>query len=150
MTAVAVRVRVLAHGEDLPLPENQTERSSGLDLRAAISGAIEIRPGQRIKVPTGIAIEVPSGWEGQVRPRSGLAIRHGITLLNSPGTIDSDYRGEVAVILVNLGDEKVTIQRADRIAQIVFAPVAAARLIRVDLLESSDRGEGGFGSTGSL
>ncbi len=145
---LTVRLRVLAHGEDLPFPEKQTEHSAGMDLRAALAQAIRLLPGQRMKVPTGISIEIPPGWEGQVRPRSGLAIRHGITLLNSPGTIDADYRGEVAVILVNHGDEPFEVQHGDRIAQLVFAPVATATMIRAEVLSTSDRGDGGFGSTG--
>ena len=145
---LTVRLRVLAHGEGLPLPEKQTEHSAGMDLRAALAHPIKLLPGQRTKVPTGIALEIPAGWEGQVRPRSGLAIRHGVTLLNSPGTLDADYRGEVAVILVNHGDEPFEVQHGDRIAQLVFAPVATATMIRAEVLSTSDRGDGGFGSTG--
>ena len=133
---------------DIPLPAYQTPESAGADLRAAISTPLIIDPGHRCLVPTGLAFELPLGWEAQVRPRSGLALRDGMTVLNSPGTIDSDYRGEVKVILVNLGHEPVTIHRGDRIAQIVVAPVAQAEIREVTELSSSDRGAGGFGHTG--
>ena len=143
-----VRVLRLAHGADLPLPETASAGSAGVDLRAAIDRELRLRPGERVQVPTGLVLELPDGWEGQVRPRSGLAWRHGLSLLNSPGTIDSDYRGEVKVILANLGREDVTIRRGDRIAQLVIAPVARVTFEESTDLAASERGEGGFGSTG--
>jgi dUTP pyrophosphatase len=146
---VRVRVRRLPHGADLPLPAAASAGSAGVDLRAAVEGEVVIAPGGRRLVPTGLAIELPAGWEGQVRPRSGLALRHGITLLNAPGTIDSDYRGEVGVILANLGQEPFTLRRGDRIAQLVVAPVTQVTWDEGPQLAPSGRGEGGFGSTGS-
>ena len=143
-----VRVLRLAHGADLPLPETASAGSAGVDLRAAIESEVPIRPGERVQVPTGLVLELPDGWEGQVRPRSGLAWRHGLTLLNSPGTIDSDYRGEVKIILANLGQEYVTIRRGDRIAQRVSAPGTHVTFEESSDLVGSERGEGGFGSTG--
>lgn len=131
------------------LPAYQTDAASGMDLRADIDGELSIPPMGRALVPTGIAVALPPGVEGQVRPRSGLAVRHGVTCLNSPGTIDADYRGEIRVILVNLGDAPFRVRRGDRIAQIVFAPVARAALRVVDDLDATRRGEGGFGHTGS-
>jgi dUTP pyrophosphatase len=145
---VKVRVRRLAGAADLPLPAAASRGSSGLDLRAAIAGELVIEPGQRVRVPTGLVIEVPPGWEGQVRPRSGLALQHGISLPNSPGTIDSDYRGEVAVLLINLGDRPFRLQRGDRIAQLVLSRVETIEWEEADLLDGTARGEGGFGSTG--
>src|SRR5436190_10374025 len=121
------RIQRLAAARDLPLPSPASPGSSGFDLRAALPEPAMLGPGERLLVPTGLVLEIPAGWEGQVRPRSGLALRHGISLLNAPGTIDSDYRGEVGVILANLGQEPVTIARGDRIAQLVLAPVARAR-----------------------
>jgi dUTP pyrophosphatase len=141
-------VRRLPHGEGLPLPAAASAGSSGLDLRAAVVGEVVLAPGERTLVPTGLVLEIPAGWEGQVRPRSGLALRHGLVLPNAPGTIDSDYRGEVAVILANLGAEPVTIRRGDRIAQLVVAPVATVRWVEAEELSSTDREGGGFGSTG--
>jgi dUTP diphosphatase len=150
MKAVPLRFMVLPHGQGLPAPSYQTENAAGLDLAAAVESAgILIAPGKRALIPTGIAIELPAGYEGQVRPRSGLAHRHGITVLNAPGTIDADYRGEVQVLLVNLGDEPFTISRGDRIAQLVICPVAHASLERVQDLSLTGRASGGFGSTGS-
>lgn len=146
-----IRIRRLPNARDLPLPAPASAGSSGFDLRAAIDGELVLRPGERALVPTGLVMEIPSGWEGQVRPRSGLALRHGISVVNAPGTIDSDYRGEVAVILVNLGEAPFSLSRGDRIAQLVLAPVAPAASIEweeADALEPSARGEGGFGSTG--
>jgi len=133
---------------DLPSPARATEHAAGFDLRAAIDEPLTIDPGARHLVPTGIAIAIPPGFEGQVRPRSGLAIRHGIGLLNSPGTIDADYRGEIKVILVNLGQEPFVIERGERIAQLVIAPVAGCELVETTELQATDRGEGGFGSSG--
>ncbi|MGE5664267.1 MAG: dUTP diphosphatase [Deltaproteobacteria bacterium] len=131
------------------LPAYQTEGASGMDLRADIEAEISIPPMGRALIPTGVAVALPPGVEGQVRPRSGLAVRHGVTCLNSPGTIDADYRGEIRVILVNLGNAPFPVRRGDRIAQIVFAPVLRAALRVVDDLEATRRGEGGFGHTGS-
>ncbi len=148
MSQVKVPVTVLPHGEGLELPSYATAGSSGCDLRAAIETDLTVVPGGRTLVPTGLAVAIPEGYEGQVRMRSGLAIETGLALLNAPGTIDSDYRGEIRVILANLGTEPVTISRGDRIAQLVIAPVARARLERVDELPATSRHTGGFGSTG--
>ena len=145
---VAVRVRCLPHGEGLPLPQAASPGSAGLDLRAAVTTELTLRPGERALVPTGLAFELPAGWEGQVRPRSGLAVRHGIGILNSPGTIDSDYRGEVQVLLANLGSDPFVVQRGDRIAQMVVAPVAIVELQETPSLAPTERGPDGFGSTG--
>jgi len=145
---VSVRVRRLAHAADLPLPAPASAGSAGLDLRAAIAAPVVLAPGARALVPTGLVLEIPDGWEGQVRPRSGLALRHGIILPNAPGTIDSDYRGEVQVILANIGAEPVTIERGDRIAQLVVSSVARVKWVESEDLSSSDRQAGGFGSTG--
>ncbi len=145
---VLVLVRRLAHGDDLPLPERASPGSAGLDLRAAIGADRVLEPGERALIPTGLAVELPAGWEGQVRPRSGLAVRHGVTLLNSPGTIDSDYRGELKVLLVNLGGEPFLLRRGDRIAQLVVAQVARVALETADRVSETVRGEGGFGSSG--
>src|SRR5262245_12503966 len=141
----------LPHGQDQPLPSYQSAFAACLDLLAAVSSAapITIAPGARALVPTGIAIALASGFEAQVRPRSGLAVRHGLTVLNAPGTIDADYRGESHVLLINLGEEPVTIERGMRIAQIVIAPVARANILEVAFLDQTTRGSGGFGSTGS-
>ncbi|HEY6382136.1 MAG TPA: dUTP diphosphatase [Pseudolabrys sp.] len=139
----------LTHSEGLSLPDYQTAGAAGLDLFAAIPKPLTLRAGARALVPTGIAIAVPEGYEGQVRPRSGLATRHGLTILNAPGTIDADYRGEIQVVLANLGNEDVTITRGMRIAQLVIAPVARAQIVEVMSLEETVRGSGGFGSTGS-
>ncbi|WP_298351831.1 dUTP diphosphatase [Rhodoblastus sp.] len=144
-----VRIKRLAHAGGLPLPSYQSGGAAGLDLVAALApGAREIlRPGERRLVPTGMVMEIPPGFEAQVRPRSGLALKHGVTVLNTPGTIDSDYRGEVGVILINLGAEPFEIGRGDRIAQLVLAPTIQARLIVVEDLSETARGAGGFGST---
>jgi dUTP pyrophosphatase len=149
VSAIDVSVRRLDHAADLPLPEYATTDSAGVDLLAAVETVVVLRPGARATIPTGIAIALPPGFEAQVRPRSGLAARHGITLLNSPGTIDADYRGEIGVILVNLGDQDFTVERGMRIAQMVVAPVSAVAWSEVDELPASQRGGGGFGSTGS-
>lgn len=145
---LTVRVRRLPHGAGVPLPRPASPGSVGLDLRAAIERDLEIAPGGRVLVPTGFAVELPPGFEGQVRPRSGLALEHGVTLPNSPGTVDSDYRGEIRVILANLGARPYVVRRGDRIAQLVVAPVARVELEEVDELTSTGRGGGGFGSTG--
>jgi dUTP pyrophosphatase len=140
----------LPHGEGLPLPQPQTLHAAGADLVAAVTtgGEIEIEPGARALVPCGFAMALPEGFEAQVRPRSGLAAHHGVTVLNAPGTIDADYRGEVKVILVNHGGEAFIVRRGDRIAQLVVAPVTAVTFAEVETLEATDRGDGGFGSTG--
>lgn len=148
MSAVRVAVRRLPHGAGLPLPEYATADSAGVDLMAAIDTPLTLAPGARALVPTGIAIALPSGYEAQVRPRSGLAIKHGIILPNAPGTIDADYRGEIQVILANLGTETFTIEPGMRIAQMVVAPVSRVAWEPVDALPDSRRGAGGFGSTG--
>ena len=148
-SSLRVAVRRLAHARGLTLPEAASSGSAGLDLRAAVEGDLEIPAGGRARVPTGLVLEIPDGWEGQVRPRSGLAHRHGVTLTNSPGTIDSDYRGEVQVLLINLGDEVFTVRRGDRIAQLLIAPVVQVAWEEADELADSERGSGGFGSTGS-
>jgi dUTP pyrophosphatase len=146
-----LRMMRLAHSEGLSLPDYQTAGAAGLDLFAAIPDTkpLTLRAGARALVPTGIAIALPEGYEGQVRPRSGLATRHGLTILNAPGTIDADYRGEIQVVLANLGNEDVTITRGMRIAQLVIAPVARAQIVEVASLDETGRGSGGFGSTGS-
>lgn len=148
MSAVTVAVRRLPHGADLPLPEYATSDSAGLDLSAALAAPIIIEPGARALVPTGIAIALPPGFEAQVRPRSGLALKHGVTVLNAPGTIDADYRGEVGVILINHGAQPFTIERGQRIAQMVIARYERAVWAETDTLDASARGTGGFGSTG--
>jgi dUTP pyrophosphatase len=146
---INVEVKRLPHGADLPLPDYATEDSAGLDLLAAVDADMTLAPGKRALVPTGFAIALPPGYEAQVRPRSGLALKNGITVLNSPGTVDADYRGEVGVILANLGDEPFVISRGMRIAQMVIAPVTQLRWETVDELPESGRGAGGFGSTGT-
>jgi dUTP diphosphatase len=148
--SVRVRIKQLPHGEGLPLPAYQSAHAAGLDLVAAVpeDGTITLHPSCRVLVPTGLVFALPQGYEAQVRPRSGLALKHGITVLNSPGTIDSDYRGEVMVILINLGSEAFLIQRGDRIAQAVIAPVTHVEIVPAVSLEDTGRGEGGFGSTG--
>ena len=148
MSAVAVALQVLPHGDGLPLPAYATPGSAGVDLAAALDEPMVLAPGARAAVPTGIALALPEGYEAQVRPRSGLALRHGLAVLNSPGTIDADYRGEVRVILANLGSEAVTITRGERIAQLVVAPVSRVAFERVAALPASGRGADGFGSTG--
>lgn len=150
MSAIDVRILRLPHGADLPLPAYQSAQAAGLDLMAAVPAAapVVLPPGARALVPTGVAIALPAGTEAQVRPRSGLAARHGITILNSPGTIDADYRGELQVILVNLGQEAFAVTRGMRIAQLVIAAVARADFQEVQGLDLTPRGDGGFGSTG--
>lgn len=144
----SVAVVRLPEGEGLPLPAYMSAGAAGADVVAALREDLVLAPGARALVPTGLALEVPPGYEVQVRPRSGLAHRHGVTLLNTPGTIDSDYRGPLGVILINLGSEPFVIRRGERIAQLVVAPVARAAFREVDLLGASERGPGGFGSTG--
>ena len=149
-TPVSVRFKRLANGEGLPLPAYQSAGAAGMDLCAAVSqdASLALQPGERALVPTGFAAAIPQGYEGQVRPRSGNALKRGLTCLNTPGTIDSDYRGEIGVILVNLGQEPQIISRGERIAQLVIAPVVAAGIVETDVLDETDRGGGGFGSTG--
>ena len=144
-----LRVRRLPHGEGLELPAYATDGAAGLDLRAAIDGEMTIAPGHHLMVPTGLEVALPPGHEGQVRPRSGLAHRHGVTVLNSPGTVDADYRGEVHVLLVNHGHRPFTLQRGERIAQMVVAPVTRVAVDEVAELDATGRGAGGFGSTGA-
>ena len=146
---VQVPLARLPHGMDLPLPGYATDQSAGADLLAAVTEQVTLDPGKRAIVPTGISIALPSGYEAQVRPRSGLAAKHGVTVLNSPGTIDADYRGEVGVILINHGDEPFTIDRGMRIAQLIIAPVSVAQWQETDDLDESARGGGGVGSTGT-
>jgi dUTP pyrophosphatase len=147
---IDVRVQRLPHGADLPLPEYQSAQAAGLDLMAAVPAEkpVLLAPGARAAIPTGLAIALPPGTEGQVRPRSGLAAKNGVTVLNSPGTIDADYRGEIGVILINHGQEAFTVTRGMRIAQLIVAPVTQARLNVVESLDDTARGGGGFGSTG--
>jgi dUTP pyrophosphatase len=147
---VTIKVRRLPHNADLPLPAYETVQSAGMDLRAAVAddAPVTLQPGARALIPTGLAIALPPGFEAQVRPRSGLALKHGITCLNSPGTVDADYRGELAVILINLGEASFVIRRGERIAQMVVAPVTQATFAEVETLDDTARGAGGFGSTG--
>jgi dUTP pyrophosphatase len=147
---VKVEVRQLPHGEGLPLPAYQTADAAGLDLLAAVpeETPLLLAPGKYAMVPTGLTIALPPGYEAQVRPRSGLAAKHGVTVLNSPGTIDADYRGEINVLLINHGEAPFSIRRGERIAQMVIAPVVQAQLVPVTTLSSTERGGGGFGSTG--
>ncbi|QIG96090.1 MULTISPECIES: dUTP diphosphatase [unclassified Bradyrhizobium] len=147
---IKVEVHQLPHGADLLLPIYQTNEAAGLDLLAAVprSAPLILLPGRYEMVPTGLTIALPPGYEAQVRPRSGLAAKYGVTVLNSPGTIDADYRGEINVLLINHGHEPFSIRRGERIAQLVIAPVTRAELVPVDVLSSTERGSGGFGSTG--
>lgn len=147
---VRVEVLRLPHAAGLPMPAYQTAGAAGLDLVAAVGELqpIHLAPGARVLVPTGLILAMPAGYEAQVRPRSGLAMKHAVTVLNSPGTIDADYRGEVHVLLINHGTEPFVVRRGERIAQMVVAPVVQARLVEVETLDSTDRGAGGFGSTG--
>jgi len=147
-TTVTVPISRTPQNPDLPVPEAATPGSAGLDLRACVREPIVLAPGHRTLIPTGFSIALPPGYEGQVRPRSGLALRQGLTMLNSPGTIDSDYRGEIAVIAINLGQEPITINRGDRIAQLVIVPVAHPRLVATESLPPTGRAGGGFGHTG--
>jgi dUTP pyrophosphatase len=146
--SIQIEIRRLAHGAGLPLPGYATAGSAGMDLLAAVEAPVTLAPGARALVPTGLALALPAGYEAQLRPRSGLALKHGVTLLNSPGTIDSDYRGEVKVILVNHGAEPFLVERGARIAQLVVAPVAHVTWSERGELDNTDREAGGFGSTG--
>lgn len=143
-----ILVEILPGHEDLPMPEPATGRSAGVDLRAAVKEPVLIGPGSRALIPTGIKVAIPHGYEWQIRPRSGLALKHGVTVLNSPGTVDSDYRGQVGVILINHGESPFTVNRGDRIAQAVLAKVEFVIIERTDELDTTERGEGGFGHTG--
>ncbi|MBO6586726.1 MAG: dUTP diphosphatase [Gracilimonas sp.] len=143
-----VLIKKLDHAKDLPLPNYESVAAAGMDVRAAVETPIVIKPGERTLIPTGLQMALPEGYEAQIRPRSGLAIRNGITMLNAPGTIDADYRGEVKVIAINHGEEEFVVNHGDRIAQMVIAPVTQLPLLEVDELDETDRGEGGFGSTG--
>jgi dUTP pyrophosphatase len=147
---IQVNILQLPHGEGLPLPAYQTSDAAGLDLLAAVPAEtpLVLSPGKHAMVPTGLTIALPPGYEAQVRPRSGLAAKHGVTVLNSPGTVDADYRGEINVLLINHGEAPFSIQRGERIAQMVIAPVTQAHLVPVSALSSTERGNGGFGSTG--
>jgi dUTP pyrophosphatase len=149
---VEVRIMRLPHAADLPLPQYQSAQAAGLDLVAAVAGnaPVELAPGARAAIPAGVAIALPPGHEGQIRPRSGLAARHGITVVNSPGTIDADYRGELQVVLVNMGAEPFVIHRGMRIAQLVIAPITRAKLVERVSLDATDRATGGLGSTGLI
>ena len=147
--AITLPIMQLDHGKDLPLPQYETDGAAGMDICAALSAPLTIKPMQREAVPTGLTMAIPQGYEVQVRPRSGLAFKHGLTVANAPGTIDSDYRGEVKVILINLGDAPVEITHGMRIAQLVLAPVAMAAPKIVTQLDETERGAGGFGSTGT-
>lgn len=150
MEQIKVLFEKLDHAKDLPLPEYETIGSAGMDLRAANSEPVTIAPGKRALIPTGLRMALPEGYEAQIRPRSGLAYKHGITMLNTPGTIDSDYRGEVKVLAVNHGEESFDIHYGERIAQMVIAPVQQVNIIEVDKLPETVRGAGGFGSTGLI
>lgn len=143
-----IQFKKLSHAKDLPLPSYESKFAAGMDIRAALKDPVELSPGQRQLIPTGLKMALPKGYEAQIRPRSGLAYRNGITMLNTPGTIDADYRGEVKVLAVNLGDELFTINHGDRIAQMVIAPVTQAEIEEVENLSETERADGGFGSTG--
>lgn len=150
-TSVKIDVQLLPHGGGLPLPAYQSQHAAGLDLLAAVpdDAPVMIAPGKHALIPTGILIALPPGFEAQVRPRSGLAAKHGVTVLNAPGTIDADYRGEVRVLLINHGNTPFAVRRGERVAQMVIAPVVRAELVRALSLSQTERGSGGFGSTGS-
>lgn len=147
-TDLNVYIEKMPHAEDLPLPGYSSKEAAGMDLRAALSKEMTLKPGERALIPTGLKMVLPIGYEAQIRPRSGLAYKHGITMLNSPGTIDSDYRGEIKVLAINHGKEKFSINHGDRIAQMVIAPVTQAIISEVEQVGTTERGKGGFGSTG--
>ncbi len=148
MERIVIKIKRLESGIDLPLPNYETEGSSGMDIRASVREPVLLEPGEIKLIPTGMAVSIPQGYEGQIRPRSGLALKHGVGLINSPGTIDSDYRGEIAVIMINWGEKSFTIRRGDRIAQMIISKVHRADLVEVDDLDSTKRGGGGFGHSG--
>lgn len=149
MKTVAIEIKRLPNMDGIDLPHFETEQAAGADLRAAITDDIIMAPGERKLIPTGFCMALPAGYEAQVRPRSGLALKHGITVLNSPGTIDADYRGEVGVLLINHGDRDFTVSRGDRFAQMVIAPVTQGKFQSVEILDDTVRGSGGYGSTGT-
>lgn len=149
MDRVTLKVKRLDNNPDLPLPSYQSDGSSGLDLRAAVAEEVTLRPGELMLIPTGLSISLPKGYEAQIRPRSGLALRYGLGLINSPGTIDADYRGEVGVIAINWGRKPLSIRRGERIAQVVISKVSRARVEEVDELDATERGKGGFGHSGT-
>ena len=149
MSAVEIAVERLPHGQGLELPRGASPGAAGLDVCAAVERDVVLARGARMAVPTGFRLALPPGYEAQIRPRSGLALEHGVTVLNSPGTVDSDYRGEVRILLVNHGESPFTVSRGDRIAQLLVAPVARARCVEGADLDATERGEGGFGSTGT-
>ncbi len=149
MERIVIKIKRLKSGNDLPLPDYETEGASGMDLRAAVTEPVLMEPGEIKLIPTGMAVSIPRGYEGQIRPRSGLALKHGVGLINSPGTIDSDYRGEIAVIMINWGDKTFTIRRGDRIAQMIICKTHRADLVEVDDLDPTSRGDGGFGHSGA-
>ena len=149
MDRVVLNIKRLDNNLDLPLPSYQSDSSSGLDIRAAVHKAITLKPGEIKLIPTGLSISLPKGYEAQIRPRSGLALRHGLGLVNSPGTIDADYRGEIGVIAINWGKKSFTIKRGDRIAQVVINKISRVRVEEVDELDPTKRGKGGFGHSGS-
>ena len=148
MDGIAVKIRRLENNGDLPLPNYESEGSSGMDIRAAVKESVLLKPGEIGLIPTGLAVSVPRGYEAQIRPRSGLALKHGIGIVNSPGTIDSDYRGEIGLIMINWGHSPFAIRRGNRIAQMLITRVYRAEIIEVDDLDSTQRGEGGFGHSG--
>jgi dUTP pyrophosphatase len=148
LTQPTLKIEVLTGNDDLGLPAYATDGAAGLDLRAALTEPLTLKPGERGVVPTGLKMAIPMGFEGCVRPRSGLAMKQGLTLTNSPGTVDSDYRGEVKVLMINLGQESVVLKRGDRIAQLLITPVAHAQVMKVESLDDTTRGGGGFGHTG--
>ena len=149
MKVPALRIQVLPHHSGLPLPAYQTAGAAGMDLVAALETAVVLRPLERFAVPTGLRIAIPAGFEGQVRARSGMALRMGLGMANAPGTIDSDYRGELKALVINLSDKPITVERGMRVAQLVIAPVVRPAVVIVDALDDTERGEGGFGSTGT-
>ena len=145
---IKLKIKALKSAEGLPMPAYQSEHASGVDLMAAVTEDVIIAPGKWALVPTGISVEIPDGYEAQIRPRSGLALKHGISLVNTPGTIDADYRGEIGIILINFGGMDFAVKRGDRIAQMVIAPVVRAEIVEVELLSDTIRNDGGFGHTG--
>ena len=149
MDTIPVKVKRLAHNSDLPLPAYESEGSSGMDIRASVRKTVFLNPGEIKLIPTGLAVAVPPGYEAQIRPRSGLALRHGIGMVNSPGTIDSDYRGEIGIIMINWGTAPYAVNRGDRIAQMVLSKVYRADFAEVENLDETSRGRGGFGHTGT-
>ena len=148
MERIVIRIKRVKGSNGLSLPDYETEGASGMDLRAAVTEPVLMEPGEIKLIPTGMAVSIPRGYEGQIRPRSGLALKHGVGLINSPGTIDSDYRGEIAVIMINWGDKTFTIRRGDRIAQMIICKTHRADLVEVDDLDPTRRGDGGFGHSG--